>query len=86
MTKFNTWFRQIRLSHRMDRRDIVACCALGGLEISASRAESWMRGVQGGALDRGARRSTAMTEPEFTAFVAGLPDWSRQAYSDDPSQ
>lgn len=80
MTDWNRYFRRIRITHQMTKQDVVECCRLGGLTISASRAEAWARGVQGERLERGDHRSTAMTEAEFEAFTAGLVDWAREAY------
>ena len=67
----------------MSRDDVVECVRLGGLEITRSRAEAWSRGKQGGALERGARRSSPMTEAQFDAFTAGLIPWARGAYDRD---
>lgn len=77
---WNSYFRRIRASHQMDKHDVVEACRLGGLEVSASRAESWSRGVQGQDAERGKRRSIAMTEAEFEAFTNGLPLWARETY------
>ncbi|MPM20185.1 hypothetical protein SDC9_66614 [bioreactor metagenome] len=76
--EWNRWFRRIRASHRMTRHDVVACCRLGGADVSASRAEAWSRRAGGDS-----RRSGAMTRDDFEAFTAGLVDWAREAYKDD---
>lgn len=78
---YNRLFRQIAISHRMVREDVVVACRAGGLEISGSRADGWRRGTQGGHLERGARRAVWMTQQEFEAFCGGLPDWAREAYA-----
>ena len=70
----NQYYKRIRLSHRMDRADVVRCCALGGLEITPSRAEAWSRSPSD------TRRHIMMTEPEFDAFTAGLPQWAAENY------
>ena len=77
---WNRLFRPIRASHEMSKHDVVEACRHGGIEITNSRAEAWARAWRGGALDRGDRRSTAMTEEEFMGFVAGLVPWARGHY------
>lgn len=72
---YSLYFRRIRASHRMTKHDVVACCALGGIEITVSRAEGWNRNDE--------RRHTAMTAAEFDAFTAGLPQWARENYTED---
>jgi len=79
MTSWNTHFRRIVGSHEMSRDEIVECLRLGGMEISRSRADAWRRGWQGGTLERGARRSTPMSESEFDAFTSGLIEWAKAA-------
>ncbi len=71
---FNRHFKRIRISHRMEREDVVKCCALGGLDIAPSRAEGWARG------ESDTRRHVTMTEAEFDAFTAGLVAWARDVY------
>lgn len=83
MTDWNSHFRRIAGSHKMSREEVVECLRLGGMEISRSRADGWRRGLQGGTLERGARRSTIMSEAEFDAFTSGLIPWARAAYRDE---
>lgn len=68
MNRWNLYFRRIRSSHELDKREVQECCRLGGLEITVSRAEGWSR--------TDARRSTVMTEAEFDAFTQGLVQWA----------
>ena len=82
---WNRLFRSIRASHEMSKHDVVDCCRHGGIEITGSRAEAWARARRGGTLDRGERRSTAMTEAEFAGFVAGLVTWARGHYDNTGS-
>ena len=72
MTNWNGYYKRIRTAMELDRDDVVACCQLGGLEITRSRAEGWARGEH----DR--RRHVAMTEAEFDAFTVGLVEWTKQ--------
>lgn len=71
---FNRYFKRISASHRMRKHDVVKCCALGGLEITASRAEGWRRG------EHDERRFLAMSEAEFEAFTSGLIKWGIETY------
>lgn len=71
---WNRHLKRIAMSHRMDKRDIADCCALGGLEVSVSRAEGWRRGQSD------TRRHVRMSADDFEAFAAGLPMWAKTAY------
>ena len=76
MTNWNTYFNRIRMSHKMERHDVVAACRAGGLEITASRAEGWARGSSD------TRRHVRMAAEEFDAFTRGLVEWAREVYRD----
>jgi len=76
MTNWNRHYVRIRISHKMERQDVVEACRSGGLEITASRAEGWARG------QNDERRYVPMQEHEFDAFTRGLVDWAREAYRD----
>lgn len=71
---YNIHLRRIALSHRMSRTDIARCCALGGLEITASRSDGWKRSPSS------ERRFVSMTAEEFDAFTAGMPEWASENY------
>lgn len=74
MTDWNKYFTRIRTSHEMVRQDVVEACRLGGLEITASRAEGWARNPSD------TRRHVRMTAEEFDAFTRGLVEWAREVY------
>ncbi|KWT70748.1 hypothetical protein APY04_0809 [Hyphomicrobium sulfonivorans] len=73
MPTYNMWFKRIRLSHAMSRRDVVEAMRLGGVEVSSSRADRWTR------ADGDSRRGATMTEDEFDAFTRGLVEWTKEA-------
>lgn len=72
--RYTKWLQRIRLALELDRHDIVEIMAEGGVTISSSRADGWMR--RRDAVDD--RRQTTMTEQEFNAFTRGLVEWSRK--------
>lgn len=79
---YNRWFRRIKTSHAMSRPDVVECCRIGGMEVSASMVDAW--GRRAGGPDR---RAAAMSKPQFEAFTAGLVGWRRSVeVDDDPDQ
>ena len=66
--RFTNWFKRIRTAMRLTRRDVVAIMARGGIEISASRADGWMRHEDDD-------RRNVMSETEFDTFTYGLVEW-----------
>lgn len=74
-SQLNNYFKRIAASHSMSRADVVRCCALGGIEITTSRADGWKRS------EADERRFVRMTEPEFDAFTAGLVAWAAENYN-----
>lgn len=67
---WNDRFKKIRIAFEIDRYDVVAICAAGGLKISSSLADGWVRSTSDD-------RFRQMSEAEFDAFCAGLVYWSK---------
>lgn len=67
----------------LNRKNIAEIVSIGGVDVSASRADSWLRSAgatknaTGNSTDAGLRtnRTSTITEPEFTAFCKGLKPW-----------
>lgn len=67
----------------LNRKNIAEIVTLGGIETSASRADSWLRSATatknatGNSTSAGAltNRTSTITETEFTAFCVGLKPW-----------
>lgn len=67
----------------LNRKNIAEIVTRGGVETSASRADSWMRSAgatknaTGNSAVAGSKinRSATITETEFTAFCVGLKPW-----------
>ena len=72
--RYTKWFQRIRLALELTRHDVVAIMADGGMTVSSSRADGWMR-----ARDQDDDRRAVMTEQEFEAFTVGLPGWKRKS-------
>lgn len=72
MTDWNGHFKRIRLALSLDLAEVVDICRAGGIEIAVSRVEGWKRNP------RDNRRYVVMSEAEFDAFTAGLPEWARE--------
>lgn len=68
---WNQRFKRVRLAMEMSRSDVVECMRIGGIPVSGSRADGWMRS------QADTSRRTLMTEPEFDAFLTGLVEWSK---------
>ncbi|ECD9611536.1 DUF1456 family protein [Salmonella enterica subsp. salamae] len=67
----------------LNRADIAEIIALGGITVSKSRVDSWLRGkaatknATGNSARSGERinRSGAINPDEFHAFCVGLREW-----------
>lgn len=68
----NINFKRIRLAFEMRADEVQEACRLGGIDISKERCSQWMR-----APGAGAGRYSVMTDIEFDAFCAGLPELSK---------
>ena len=79
----NPVMRRVCGAFQLSRRDVVDICRLGGLEISASKADGWKRGAQtyrnpdAGSRDPEdlERRDKSVSDAEFAAFWRGLTIW-----------
>lgn len=68
---WNARFKRVRLACRLSRANVVECMSIGGISISNSRADGWMR-------SQSDDRRTLMTEAEFDAFLSGLVEFLKQ--------
>lgn len=63
----------------LNRRDIAAIIALGGIRVSKSRVDSWLRGRNATKNVTGNRQrprhTGTVTPEEFHAFCVGLKPW-----------
>nr|WP_160623800.1 DUF1456 family protein [Mixta intestinalis] len=78
MISFNEHLKLLASAMNLTRRDIAEIVELGGVSVSKSRADMWMRNPASTKINvRGTRSSLyrEMTEEEFTAFCAGLKPW-----------
>lgn len=67
--RYTRWFKRVRLALKLSRTDIVDVMSYGGVTVTKSRADGWMRS------EDDVRRAT-MTEDEFDAFTSGLAEQS----------
>lgn len=74
MSDYNRYLVRIKMSHRMDRKDIVRCCQIGGVNVTGSRVAAWLRSQSSD------RDHAPMTAAEFDAFTYGIVEWAREAY------
>jgi hypothetical protein len=65
------WYKMIRTVHELNRKQVVEIMRLGGIEISGSRADGWVRS------QADTHRRNLITPDEFEAFLAGLLKWTR---------
>lgn len=69
-TRYNNWYKRIRLAMELSRGDVVECMRIGGVIVSGSRVDGWARSQSDPT------RRTLMTEHEFDAFTRGLVEWT----------
>lgn len=72
--RYTKWSQRVRLALELTRHDVVEIMAAGGVTVSSSRADGWMR-----RRDVADGRRTVMSEAEFDAFTRGLVEWSRRS-------
>ncbi|WP_146378968.1 hypothetical protein [Cronobacter turicensis] len=68
---------------RLTRQDVADIVRAGGMDISNTRADKWLRGkhatknATGNSMDAGSRinRTDTIKDDEFRAFCIGLKPW-----------